>query len=64
MIPAIVLLTMFLVPFVHAQTATWQVLNPGGITGTPDFSDLYFTDDNTGWISSSSTDSIILYGGW
>ncbi|PKN97204.1 MAG: hypothetical protein CVU43_17570 [Chloroflexi bacterium HGW-Chloroflexi-5] len=44
--------------FAFAQTYSWQVLNPASISGTPDFSDLYFTVSDTGWITSSSQANI------
>ena len=36
------------------QTSGWQVIDPATISGTPDFSDVFFVNDSTGWISSSS----------
>ncbi len=40
------------------QSYGWYVIDPVSISGTPDFSDVFFTDDNTGWITSSSTNNI------
>ena len=40
------------------QAYGWYVIDPPTIPGTPDFSDVFFTDDNTGWITSSSTNNI------
>ncbi len=41
-----------------AQTYGWYVIDPPSIPGIVDFSDLYFTDDNTGWLTTSTYDSI------
>ena len=41
-----------------AQTYGWQVIDPTSISGTTDFSDVFFTDPNTGWITTSTYDSI------
>ncbi len=39
---------------VNCFAQSWYVIDPTSISGTPDFSDLFFIDENTGWISSSS----------
>ncbi len=36
----------------------WQVIEPTSINGTPDFSDVYFINQNTGYISCSSSANI------
>ncbi len=41
-----------------AQTYGWYVIDPPSIPGIVDFSDIYFTDDNTGWLTTSTYDSI------
>ena len=41
-----------------AQEYGWQVIDPVSIPGTPGFSDLFFTDENTGWITTSTTGNI------
>jgi photosystem II stability/assembly factor-like uncharacterized protein len=35
-----------------AQTYDWYVIDPVSISGTPDFADVFFIDDNLGWITS------------
>ena len=42
----------------NAQQYGWYVIDPVSIPGTPDFSDVFFTDDNTGWITSGSINNI------
>ncbi|MCP4609253.1 MAG: hypothetical protein GY845_11120 [Planctomycetes bacterium] len=36
----------------------WQVIDPTSINGTPDFSDVFFVNENTGYISCSSNANI------
>ncbi|MBT8391572.1 MAG: hypothetical protein HKO83_05550 [Ignavibacteriaceae bacterium] len=58
----ILLLTLFSFIFFNsnsfAQTYGWYVIDPPSIPGIVDFSDLYFTDYNTGWLTTSTYDSI------
>ena len=37
---------------------SWYVIDPTTISGTPDFSDVFFTDDNAGWITTTSSSNI------
>ena len=40
------------------QTSGWQVIDPATIPGTPDFSDVFFVNDTTGWITTTTTSNI------
>jgi photosystem II stability/assembly factor-like uncharacterized protein len=42
----------------YSQQFGWIVIDPVSIPDSPDFSDLYFTNDNTGWISCSSSGNV------
>ena len=42
----------------NAQQYGWYVIDPVSIPGTPDFSDVFFTDDNTGWITFGNINNI------
>ena len=48
----------FLIVNSFAQSYGWYIINPQSIPGTPDFSDVYFVNDNEGWITSSSIAAI------
>ena len=48
----------FLIVNSFAQAYDWYIINPQSIPGTPDFSDVYFVNDNEGWITSSSIAAI------
>jgi len=52
------LIYLFLLSNCFAQTYGWYVIDPVSISGTPGFSDLFFTDENTGWITTSTTGNI------
>jgi photosystem II stability/assembly factor-like uncharacterized protein len=51
-------LLLVLTSAVFSQEFGWQVLNPASIPGSPYLSDVFFTDDNTSWISSSNNANI------
>ena len=53
-----VLILNFTFLIVNCFAQSWHVVDPTTIAGTPDFSDLFFTDETTGWISSSSQANI------
>jgi photosystem II stability/assembly factor-like uncharacterized protein len=42
----------------YGQQFGWVALNPASIPPSADLSDLYFTNHDTGWISSSSNNSV------
>jgi photosystem II stability/assembly factor-like uncharacterized protein len=44
--------------FAFSQEYGWVKIDPASINGTPDFSALFFTDADTGWITTSTTDNI------
>jgi photosystem II stability/assembly factor-like uncharacterized protein len=52
------ILTFGFLTISYAQQYGWVVLNADSISGTPDFSDVFFINDSMGWISSSSQANI------
>ncbi|MFC1734355.1 T9SS type A sorting domain-containing protein [candidate division KSB1 bacterium] len=48
------LITSIVIGHSYAQQYGWVVLNADSIPGTPDFSDVFFVNDDTGWIASGS----------
>jgi hypothetical protein len=52
------LFALSILPCALAQQHGWVKLNLDAIPDDPFFTDLYFTGDNTGWITTSSTNNI------
>ncbi len=45
-------------PYAFPQEYGWQKIEPASIPETSDFSDVFFTNDDTGWITTSTTSNI------
>jgi photosystem II stability/assembly factor-like uncharacterized protein len=53
--------TLFLISthcVLFAQQYGWVLIDPVSISGNPFFTDVYFISDNTGWITTSSSNNI------
>lgn len=54
-----ILLTIFsLTANTYGQNYDWVKIDPASINGTHSFNDVFFTDANTGWITTSTTANI------
>jgi len=55
---AMMLFSLFAVHHSPAQQYGWVLIDPVTISGNPFFTDVFFMNDNTGWITTSSSNNI------